>query len=104
MDEHGITHSQMQKHVRQQQIVSGIGVAVGLATGKPGVIGNSLLAASVNKWKSDFASVRKVKAVPHRNLIKVSELLTKNRIFVDNPEDYKFVLDYIRQHCPRVKK
>ena len=104
MDEHGITHSQMQKHVRQQQIVSGIGVAVGLATGKPGVIGNSLLAASVNKWKSDFASVRKVKAVPHRNLIKVSELLTMNRIFVDNPEDYKFVLDYIRQLCPRVNK
>lgn len=96
----------MQKYVRQQQIVSGIGVAVGLATGKPGVIGNSLLAASVNinKWKSDFASVRKVKAVPHRNLIKVSELLTKNRIFVDNPEDYKFVLDYIRQRCPRVNK
>lgn len=101
-----ITHSQIQKYVRQQQIVSGIGVAVGLATGKPGVIGNSLLAASVNinKWKSDFASVRKVKAVPHRNLIKVSELLTKNRIFVDNPEDYKFVLDYIRQRCPRVNK
>lgn len=23
-------------------------------------------------------------------------------IFVDNPEDYKFVLDYIRQLCPRV--
>ena len=60
--------------------------------------------ASVNEWKSNFASVRKVKAVPHRNLIKVSELLTKNRIFVDNPEDYKFVLDYIRQRCPRVNR
>ena len=31
-----------------------------------------------------------------------SELLTKNRIFVDDPEDYEFVLDYIRQRCPRV--
>ena len=34
---------------------------------------------------------------------KVNELLTKNRIFVDDPEDYEFVLDYIRQRCPRVK-
>lgn len=52
----------------------------------------------------DFASVRKVKAVPHRDLIKVNELLTKNRIFVDAPEDYEFVLDYIRKRCPRVNK
>jgi hypothetical protein len=47
--------------------------------------------------------VRKVKAVRWRNLIKVNELLTNNRIFVDDPEDYEFVLDYIRQRCPRIQ-
>jgi len=103
MDEHGITHSQMQKHVRQQQIVSSIGVAVGLATGKPGVIGNSLLAASVNMWKTDFKDVRRVIPKRRRRLIKVNELLTKNRVFVENDEDYKFVLDFIRQRCPRLE-
>lgn len=102
MDEQSITHCQMEKHVKRQQVVSQIGILVGLATGKPGVIGNSLLAASVNKWKSDFSSVRKVKAVPHRHLIKVNELLTKNRIFVENEEDYEFVLNYILQHCPKI--
>ncbi len=102
MDEKSITHYQMEKHVKRQQLISGIGVLVGLATGKPGVIGNSLLAASVNKWKSDFASVRKVKAVRRRDLIKVSELFLKNRIYVD-PEDYNFVFDFILQHCPRIQ-
>jgi len=104
MDDTGITHCMMKKDVKRQQIVSSIGVLVGLATGKPGVIGNSLMAASVNKWRSGFASVRKVQALRHRDLIKVSGRLTQNQIFVEHPEDYAFVLDYILRHCPQVKQ
>lgn len=85
MDEKGILHAQMAKEVKKQQVVS------------------SILSSTFTAWKSDFPKVRHVIPVRRRDLIKVNELLTKNRIFVDDPEDYEFVLDYIRQRCPRVK-
>jgi hypothetical protein len=34
----------------------------------------------------------------------VDELLTKNRIYVEDPEDYEFVLRYISERCPKAKK
>ena len=46
--------------------------------------------------------MRRIKPVVKRNLIKVNELITKNRIFVPN-DDYYFVLDFISQRCPKAK-
>ena len=53
---------------------------------------------------SHFKKVRTVKAERKRNLIKVNEALTKNRIYVEDPEDYEFVLRYISERCPKAKK
>ena len=44
------------------------------------------------------------KAIRRRNLIKVNGILTKNRIFVENSEDYEFVLRYITERCPKLKQ
>jgi hypothetical protein len=103
MDGQGVLHAQMSSQVKKQQAVNAIAAMAGLVTDEPGLVASSILSSTFTAWKSDFTKVRKVKPVRRRDLIKVNELLTKNRIFVDAPEDYEFVLDFIRQRCPRVK-
>lgn len=101
MDEVSVTHEQMPKQVKRNMLISEIGLLTGLASNNLTLTSNSLLAASVQAWKSDFKDVRKVKMVRRRNLIKVNELLTKNRIYAE-PEDLDFVAEYICDRCPRV--
>ena len=103
MDDVSITHEQMPKEVKRGQVIGEIASLVGMAGGTFSTVGAGLLAASINAWKSDFRSVRKVKVVRRRHLIKVNELLTKNRIYAER-EDLDFVAGYIRQRSPKVKK
>jgi hypothetical protein len=93
----------MAKGVRKQQVINEIAAMAGVAADEPGMVASSILSATFTAWNSEFRKVRHVIPVRRRDLIKVNELLTKNRIFVDDPEDYEFVLNYIRQRCPRVK-
>jgi len=65
--------------------------------------GPALLAASGMPYVSHFKKVRTVKAERKRNLIKVNEMPTHNRIYVESPQDYEFVLNYIKSHCPKAK-
>ncbi len=102
MDEESITHEQMPKTVKRGQVIGEIASLVGMAGGSLSTTGAGLLAASVNAWKSDFKTVRRVIPKRRRHLIKVNELFTKNRIYVENDEDYEFVLDFIYQRCPRL--
>ena len=92
MEEESVTHEQMPKTVKVGELIASVGDT------------NATLATSVHAWKTDFKDVRRVIPKPRRHLIKVNELLTKNRVYVENKEDYEFVLDYIRQRCPRIKK
>ena len=103
MDEESVTHEQMPKTMKRGQVIGAIGMLMGMVSSSPGTAGASILAASINAWKSDFKTVRRVIPKRRRHLIKVNELFTKNRIFVENKEDYEFVLDFIRQRCPRLK-
>lgn len=103
MNEKGVLHAQMSSQVKKQELVSAIAAMTGVVANDPGPIASSILTSTFTAWNSEFRKVRHVKPVRRRHLIKVNELLTKNRIFVDDPEDYEFVLDYIRQRCPRVR-
>ena len=47
-------------------------------------------------------NVRKVKGVKRRNLIKVNEPFFFNQVYAED-EDFDFVFNYIRSHCPKVK-
>ncbi len=98
MDEHSVMHERMPKDVKRVMLMSEIGMLLGAATGNLALTSNSLLAGSVHAWKTEFKDVRKVKVVRRRRLIKVNELLTKNRIYAE-PEDLDFVADYIMQRC-----
>lgn len=102
MDEESVMHMQMPKTVKRGEAIGAIGMLIGAAASSSTTTAASLLAASVNAWKSDFKTVRRVIPKRRRHLIKVNELLTKNRIYVENEEDYEFVLDFILERCPRV--
>ena len=102
MDEESVMHMQMPKTVKRGEAIGAIGMLIGAAASSSTTTAASLLAASVNAWKSDFKTVRRVIPKRRRHLIKVNELFTKNRIYVENEEDYEFVLDFIRQRCPRI--
>ena len=99
MDEEGVTHVQMPKTVKRGELISAIGMMLSAASSDTTTEASSILAASSTAWKSEFKNVRKVIAVRQRQLIKVNELLTKNRIYVESRADYEFVLEYILQRC-----
>ena len=99
MDEETITHQQMAKEVKRTQLIAAISMMADDDNGA-----SALVAAAHSHFTTPYKRVRKIKTHRHRHLIKVDELLTKNRVFVEDPEDYEFVLDYISKHCPKAKK
>ena len=103
MDEQGVTHQQMPSQVKKGQIIGAIGALSGLATGNYSQAGLSLLAVSASSFRTEFVNVRHLIPVHKRNLIKVNETLTKNRVFVPD-EDNFFVLNFISQRCPQAQK
>lgn len=104
MDEEGVVHLQMAKTVERGKLLGAICMMIAVATGNTTLGANTLLASSVNAWKSKFKTVRKVTPKRRRHLIKVNELFSRNRIYVENMEDYDFVLDFIRHHCPKLQR
>ena len=99
MDEESVTHQQMNKGVKRTQVIAAINMMVADDMGSA-----ALLAAAHSPFITPYRRVRKIKTHRRRHLIKVDELLTKNRIYVEDPEDYEFVLRYITEHCPNAKK
>ena len=103
LDEREVVHEQMPRQVKKAMLLGALTAMVGGAAGKPGVVGSGLLAASRNSTTSVLADVARLKPCRRSNLIKVNQLLNKNRIFVPD-EDFDFVYDFLCQHCPKAKK
>jgi len=102
MDEKGVAHIQMQKQYKKAQVMGWIGALAGAATANPTVIGSGILAASKQSSTSSFEKVRKVKPVRWLNVIKVNQLLNYNQVYVPK-EDFDFVYNFIKSHCPKAK-
>ena len=102
MDERGVTHKQFSKQFEKAQVVSALNIVAGLATGNPSQIGIGLIASTRNSITSDFSAVRSIKGSRLLRVIKINEPYAKNQVYVD-PEDYDFVYDFIREHCPNVE-
>ena len=101
MDENGIKHEQLPAQQEKAIKMGGVLTGVGILTGRPGSMGQGLLVASHTVLTSDFKTVKSVKPQRRWNTIKVNETLNKNQIYTTK-EDFEFVLDYIRDHCPKV--
>ena len=97
MDENGVNHIQMPPQVKKAELIGLLTTLVGIAAGRPGVVGTGLLAAARTSMYSSFGAVKSVEPFPGRNLIKVNELLFKNQVYVEK-EDFDFVLGFIRAH------
>lgn len=100
MDEQHI--AQILSQANKAQAIGMLTAAVGILSGKPAMVGLGVASAARNDMSSQFSNVRSVKPCRSRNLIKVNELFTKNQVYVRD-EDFDFVYNYIRDHCPRVK-
>lgn len=97
MDENGVNHIQMPPQVKKAELIGLLTTLVGIAAGKPGVVGTGLLASARTSMYSSFPAVKSVEPFPRRNLIKVNEFLFKNQVYAAD-EDFAFVLGFIRAH------
>ncbi len=102
MDEKGILHEQIPQQKKKAQVMGGVVGAAGVLGGKAAQAGQGALIAAHTSLSSDFSKVRSIKAFPRRSFIKVNEPLSKNEVYVC-PEDFDFVLNYIKSRCPGAK-
>ena len=102
MDQQLLVHQQEPAQFQKAQKSGALIAVAGALTKQPVTAGSGALAASRDSSVSVFEKVRSIK--PHRawNLIKVNQRLDRNQVYVP-AEDFDFVLDYIRQHCPNAK-
>ena len=102
MDEKRIVHKQEPAQFDRARKVGLLAALVGIFAKRPSTAGAGALAASRNTSISDFDKVRRVKANRRQHLIKVNQTLERNQVYVTE-EDFDFVLDFIRKHCPNAK-
>ena len=103
LDEKEVVHQQMPHQMKKAKVLGALTALMGAAAGKPSVVGSGILASSRSTSTSVLANVKRIKARRRLNLIKVNQLLNKNRVFVPD-EDFDFVYDFLCQHCPNAKK
>ena len=99
MDEKGVNHKQTPKQAKKAKKLAKATALAGVGVGRFSAIGTGMSAARTEMY-SDFNSVRKVKAYPRRNLIKVNGVFSRNQVYAQK-EDILFVRDYIISHCPK---
>lgn len=97
MDERGVNHRQIPAQAQKARRIGQAAAAVGLATGKMSTAAAGMSAQRTEMY-SEFARVRKVRAYPRRNLIKVNEGLSHNQVYVGR-EHFAFVESFIRSRC-----
>lgn len=102
MDEKGINHKQIPAQAKKAKKIAGATVLAGAASGRLTTVGAGINSARTEMY-SDFSRVRKVKAFPALNLIKVNGRLSRNQIYASK-EDFEFVKKYIKERCMNIQK
>ena len=99
MDETGVLFVPGEKEAAVTRFAGIAAAASGAATGHFGIT-IAGLAAGEGTALSRFNKVRRVKGIRKHGVIKVSELMLFNQVYVA-PQDYDFVFSYICEHCPK---
>ena len=102
MDEKEIAHIQVPQQFRKAQKLVAVTAMAGAAVGNFTAAGAGVLAASKNSSTSVFAHVKRVKPRRWFHVIKVNQRFNKNQVYVSS-EDFDFVYNYIKSHCPKAK-
>ena len=103
MDEEQIKHIQMPSQFKKAQILGWITAMTGAATGNLTATGTGILSSAKQVSTSTFKVVRRIKPLRWLKCIKVHEPFEHNQIYVPK-KDFDFVYNYIKSHCPKVKK
>ena len=102
MDENGVDHIQMKEQVEKAQVLSAITALVRKKTGNLTTTGIGLNTMSHGNLYTFFEKVFLISANKRKNVIKVNAPFSFNQVYVPE-EDFDFVLDYIKSHCPKIK-
>ena len=102
MDEKEISHITDPEQFKKAQKLAKIAAMAGAARGSFTTAGAGMLAATKSSSTSIFYYVRKVKPRRRLHVIKVNQPLNRNQIYV-REEDFDFVYDFIKNHCPNAK-
>lgn len=97
MDEHGVTHTQMPQQFKKAQALSLVEILAGIATRRPGMVGQGMITASRQGMYSSWSTVKNIEIIRRRNVIKVNEKLFHNQVYAEK-EDFEFVENYIKAH------
>ncbi|MDD3214331.1 MAG: hypothetical protein PHY64_11690 [Eubacteriales bacterium] len=100
MDEHGITHRQDKAQFVRARKAAGWTALLGSLAGNPSATGAGILAGLKGASKSDFRKVKSIKPRRVFHTILLRGGMEFNQIYAA-PEQYEFVLAYIRAHCPK---
>ena len=102
MDENGLLHDQIPEQKKKAKVLGGAVAGAGVLGGRPGRVAQGGMIAAHTSLSSNFSKVRRIKAYPGRATIKLSEPFANNQVYTSK-EDFDFVLNYLRQHCPNAK-
>ena len=96
MDDRGVNHKQMPKQAKKAELIGLLTALAGVAAKNPTTVGVGLNSTRTEMY-TEFERVRKVKAYPKRNLIKINQRLSHNQVYAEK-EDYDFVYEFIMTH------
>ena len=102
MDEKEISHIQLPVQQEKARRLGILTFFVGLFAKRPSTMGAGLLSTVKSVSTSEFDKVRHVRSRRWLHTIKVNQLLDRNQVYVPD-EDYDFVYDFIKNHCPNLK-
>ena len=102
MDEKEVVHAQLPVQQDKARRLGILTFFVGLFAKRPTTMGAGLLSTTRTTSTSEFIKVRRVSRRRWLHTIKVNQLLDHNQIYVHD-EDYDFVYDFIKNHCPNLK-
>ena len=102
LDEQCVIHEQEPAQVQRARKLGLLTVLVGILAKRPSTVGAGMLSTARSTSTSVFDNVRRIKPRRYIELIKVNQLLDRNQVYVPK-EDFDFVLNFIRTHCPKAK-
>ncbi|UTF49898.1 conjugal transfer protein [Desulfomicrobium sp. ZS1] len=95
IDGKGIRCRTAARQAKQNRIINGLTVVLGLLSGKPAAAGAGILAQSRQDVLVKWGSVKKIKELPHSNTIMVYGGFAQNIAVFCIPENYQQVREYI---------
>ncbi len=102
MDENGVKHEQEDCQQERAKVISILVMIFGALAKSRGAMSAGHAAGRRAMMYSDFSKVRSVEPEKKKHLINVSGRGVFNKVYVAD-EDFDWVLDFIRSHCPKVK-